>query len=65
MTTRDVARGFEASAGTASRRADRLQGELDEARVVIDVLRASWTWRAGRIVMAPVHAVRRVLSWFR
>lgn len=65
MTTRDVARGFEASSGTASRRADRLQGELDEARAVIDVMRASWTWRAGRIVMAPVQAVRRVLSWFR
>jgi acyl-CoA reductase-like NAD-dependent aldehyde dehydrogenase len=65
LITRDVVRGFEAAAGTARRRGDRLQGELDQARAVIDGMRGSWTWRAGRLVTAPVRLVRRMLSRFR
>ena len=65
LGTRDVARGSEARAGTATRRAERLQGELDQARAVIDVMRASLSWRAGRIITAPFRAVRALLRLFR
>lgn len=72
LVTRDVVRGLEAAAGTASRRADRLQGELEAARAVIDHMReydkvvlGSWTWRSGRVITAPARLARRVLGWFR
>ena len=64
LATRDVARGSEARAGTASRRADRLQGELDQARAVIDVMHASLSWKVGRVLTAPFRAVRSLLRVF-
>lgn len=65
LTTRDIARGSQALASTATRRADRLQGELDQARAVIDVMRASLSWKVGRVLTAPFRAVRNLLRSFR
>jgi len=57
LAARDTARGSEALAGTAGRRVDRLQGELDQARAVIDAMRATASWRLGRFLTAPVRWV--------
>jgi len=65
LATRDAARGWEAQAGTATRRADRLQGELDQARAVIDGMRASASWKVGRFLTAPVRWVLGLLRAFR
>ena len=65
LASRDRARGSEAVAGTASRRVDQLQGELHDARAVIDVMRASLSWKVGRVLTAPVRWVRGVLRLFR
>lgn len=58
LTVRDVARGSEAQAGTATRRADQAQGELDAARAVIDGMQASLSWKLGRFLTAPFRWVR-------
>ncbi len=65
LTTRDTARGSEAQAGTATRRADQLQGELDQARAVIDTMRASVSWKVGRFLTAPIRWVRAAVRIVR
>lgn len=59
LTQRDHIIGLEAVAGRATA---ELRRERREAEAEISEIRATTTWRAGRLAVAPVAAVRRLLG---
>jgi hypothetical protein len=72
LELRDTVRGLEAAHGTAVRRSERLQGELDSIRAQLDaeraqaeIVRCSPTWKIGRFVTAPLRAVRALVRGLR
>ena len=61
LTLRDHAIGAEASIGAARAEVEVVRAELGRALAELAAVKASRTWRAGKIVLSPVSVARRVL----
>jgi 2-polyprenyl-3-methyl-5-hydroxy-6-metoxy-1,4-benzoquinol methylase len=61
LTLRDHAIGAEVTVGTARAEVEAAKSEVHNALTELVAVKQSRTWRAGKLVLAPVGAVRRIL----
>ncbi|MFM7082743.1 MAG: hypothetical protein ACKOYI_12470, partial [Actinomycetota bacterium] len=61
LNSRDYAAGQAAIIGELRYRNDRLETSLAASRNEIATVRASTTWKIGRVLMFPVRVAKRIL----
>ena len=62
LQSRDYSMGLSAEVGELRAANLLVQRNNQKLRKTIEGFHASWTWRAGRVVMLPVRILKRILK---